>query len=211
MTTNFENPGFRAPLAPPACFVDAARKTMGGLDFDPCSSKDNNQLVLARRFLDRELVDLEVILNDDWNIPADGRLICCTPAPLLTTRRFLHRILAEYRTGRVNQACVLVTISEAAIRLPWIWDFPVALPFRRLGYRWYDRESGKHRTNTPAQWPFAVYLPPCDTPEQSQAAIVRFHEAFSPFSRIILNELAGDLSWKQHYKKYFGKDFQESR
>ncbi|MEB3320471.1 MAG: hypothetical protein VKI63_05985 [Cyanobium sp.] len=212
MNDPLSNPGRKLPLAPPARFVAGARQAMGGIDFDPWTTRTNNRLVLATRFLDRELiVDPTIACNDPWDIPEAGRVLCVTPAGMIHTRRFLARILKEYRRGTVKQACVLVGTGEAATKIPWLWDLPIAMPFTRLGFRWYDDECEKFRTSQPTHWSFVVFFPPTATPEAAQAGLVRFHDAFAPFSRIIVNEFAGDTSWKQHYKQYFGREFQESR
>lgn len=205
------NPGRRLRLAPPEAFVTAARVAMGGIDFDPWTSNTYNRLTLARRYIDYDLIDLETACRDDWDIPAEGRVICAAPPSMTQTRMLLGRLLKEYRRNAITTACILVSASEIMIKAPWIWDFPIAFPFGRQAFRWYDEEFSRFRSLTPALWSFVLFFPRCDTVDQYQQSLARFYDAFAPSSRIVFNEFAGDDSWKQHYKTFYGRDFNELR
>lgn len=204
-------PGRRIPLAPSQVFVDSARAAMGGIDFDPWSTPTYNRLVLARRFMDYELADVDTICKDPWNIPAEGRLFSMLPGQAAPAGKLLYRILQEYRKGRVTQACVMITTPEFLIRKPWVWDFPMAMPFRRPRLRWYDEEFSMFRGITTSAWGVVLYFPISVDVDRYQESMARFYDAFAPSSRIVFNELCGDTAWKRHYETFCGKAFSDSR
>lgn len=211
MSKGPSGPGRRIPLGPPDAFVTASRAAMGAIDFDAWSTPLYNRLVSARRFNDYELADVDTICNNEWDIVGEGRTVCIPPASIPATRRLLNRILREYRQQRITQACVLVTATEAATKIPWIWDFPVAMPFTRMPFRWYDDEFSVFRPVSTALWGFVLYFPRGDDQDLYQQSMARFYDAFAPLSRIVFNELCGEDAWKEHYKRRFGRSFNESR
>lgn len=198
--------GTYQPVAPPASFVTAARAAMGGIDIDPYTSKRNNSLIGARKILDMTKLSLEQVVNEDWGPFGKRRALIFAPFGVDANRRLLHKTLHEYRAGRIEQAVVLVSNSEIAAKCPWIWDFPVCIPFRRLRLRWYDDELDRFDSYTPSSWGFVTFLPPLEG-EAYSSAINAFHSAFSGLGRIVFNDLSGDQSWRSNYRDLYRKDY----
>jgi hypothetical protein len=180
---------------------------MGGIDFDPYSTKLNNTLVNARRFHDIHEVGMDGTLERDWGLHGEGRVMVFAPSGMDPNRRMLRKTLEEYRAGRIKQACFLVTGHETCTRVPWIWDFPICMPFRRLRLRWFDDELDQFKTFSPSHWSFIVYFPPCEAPHDFDNGLAAFHDSFSSIGRIVFNEFSGDLAWRERYRLYIGKEF----
>jgi hypothetical protein len=194
------------PTAPPADFITASRMTMGGIDFDPYSTPLNNTLIVARSFFDLKKMSLQEILQAEWAAGGKGRTHVFCPFGMDPNRRMLHKTLAEYRAGRVSEATFLVTNPETACKCPWVWDFPICIPFRRPRLQWWDDELGRFATYNPPTWGFLVYFPPQDNTAFLKG-LNRFHTAFSPIGRIVFNEFCGDQGWLRDYRATYGKDF----
>jgi len=192
--------------APPDDFVTASRAAMGGIDLDPYSTKLNNTLIGARTIYNLEEIPLDEILRSDWGPVGQGRTMVFCPSGMDPNRRMLHKLLQEYRAGRVGQATILMTNSETAVKCPWVWDFPICMPFRRPRVRWWDDELRRFDTYTPPHWSFVVFFPPPDR-DAFMEGLNRFHAAFAPLGRIIFNEFCGDQTWQTHWRQLYRKDY----
>ena len=194
-------------LAPPVEFIGASRSAMGGIDFDPYCTRLNNRLVCAKRYLDRDELTLDDIVSREWDIPDEGRVLVAPPIGAVPNRRLISKTLKEYRQGRVKQACVLISNNETMTRAPWIWDFPICIPFSRLKPRWWDDDTDKFRPISCGYWSFVVFLPPCEDTEDYQKSVIRFYESFAPLGRVVFNQMCGDTDWKDAYKDWYGRPF----
>jgi hypothetical protein len=192
--------------APPEDFVTASRAAMGGIDLDPYSTKLNNSLISARTIFNLEQQSLDEILQREWGPVGQGRTMVFCPSGMDPNRKMLHKLLQEYRAGRVKQATILLTNSETATKCPWIWDFPVCMPFRRPRVRWWDDELKRFGAYTPPHWGFVVFFPPAEG-EAFLEGLNSFHAAFSPLGRIVFNELSGDQTWQTHFRQLYRKDY----
>ncbi|MBG46164.1 MAG: hypothetical protein CMB76_06555 [Euryarchaeota archaeon] len=190
----------KCDLAPPKDVTLGAKSVMGAIDFDPYSTNQINTLVEAARFYDRELYTLEDIVSKEWDAPLQKRAFIGAPAGAVLTRRLLNKTLKEYRKGNINQAILWLAHNEALIRSPWIWDFPVCIPFKRLRPCWYDDELDVYRTVAPADWSAIFFLPPPSPPALFHSAVSRFNNTFNPVGRIVFNEYSGDSDWEKSYK-----------
>lgn len=186
-------------LAPPKDVVLAARSVLGSIDLDPYSTKDINRSVQAARFFDRDHLSLEEIINQDWHPAGEKRVFVGAPTGAALTRKLLNKTLREYRTGRIDQAVLWLAHNEAIIRAPWIWDFPVCIPFTRLRPCWWDDELDVFRNIAPSDWSAVIYLPPADSPNLFQTMLSRFHSAFNQLGRIVFNEYSGENDWEKSY------------
>jgi|TARA_X000001036_G_scaffold163327_1_gene155005 hypothetical protein len=196
----------RCDLAPPSSVVQGARSVLGAIDLDPYSTKDINRLVTAARYYDRDEESLDDIIRKQWDVPGEGRVFVGAPAGAGLTRRLLNKTLIEYRAGRISHAVLYIGHNEAIIRSPWLWDFPICFPFRRLRPQWWDDELEVFRGISPADWSAVAYLPPPE-PNQFHTMLSRFHNAFSPVGRVVFNEFSGESDWSDSYKATFGKDY----
>ena len=209
MRAGRDEPIRRVDLAPARDFVAAARMTMGGVDLDPYSNRLINQLVLARRFYDRDSESLESILAKPWQVPDGRRILVAPPVGAAETRGLIAKTLREYRKGHIEQACLLLSHNETVRTAPWIWDFPVCIPFRRLRPCYWDDELDNFRNISPSGWSLIVYLPPILEASRFHDHVGRFHQGFSHLGRIVFNEYSGEDSWREAYKLLTGKTYSE--
>ena len=197
---------YKCDLAPPAPVIQGARSVLGTIDLDPYSTKDINRSVMAARFFDRNKETLENIIRKTWDTPNEGRVFVGAPTGAALTRRLINKTLAEYRQGRISHAVIWMAHNEAIIRAPWLWDFPMCIPFRRLRPQWLDDELETFRGISPSDWSAVAYLPPTD-PNKFHTALSRFHNVFSPIGRVVFKEYSGEGDWDESYKIAFGKNY----
>lgn len=212
--------GHRSPLqpvqlAPPEDVILAARSVMGSIDLDVHSCPDVNRLVQAKRFFDCTEDSLEFTLARSWapeSAPAapkqqGRRVLVAPPATANATRRLINKALREYRLGHIHEALLWIAHNESIIRAPWVWDFPVCLPFRRLRSCWWDDETERFRAISPSDWGAAIYLPPAASSALFETRVARFHVAFAPLGRIVFNQYSGEDDWLSAYRVVTGKSF----
>lgn len=87
----------------PARLVEAARLAMGGIDLDPASTAEANEVVGAERFYDEA--------DDGLTHPWSGRVWLSPPHARGAIRPFVDKLTDEYRSGAISQACVLTNNS----------------------------------------------------------------------------------------------------
>ena len=196
----------KCDLAPPADVIQGARSVLGTIDLDPYSTKDINRSVLASRFYDKDKETLEEIVHKDWNTSGEGRVFVGSPAGAGLTRRLLNKALTEYRKGRVNHCVIWIAHNESIIRAPWLWDFPICIPFRRVRPQWWDEELETFRGVSPSDWSAIAYLPPTD-PSKFQTMVSRFHNVFGRLGRVVFNEYSGEADWTESYKALYGREY----
>lgn len=197
----------RFELAPPQEVCLMTRSVLGRVDLDPYSTPLINRMVLAARIFNRELEDFDSILSRDWPMSGERRLFVGSPAGAEETRRLAHRALREYRSGRAREVILWIGHNETLTRAPWIWDFPVCFPFRRVRPMYYDDEMDRFRPVTPAHWSFVVYMPPTDTPAEFNSRLARFHVSFSALGRVVFNQFSGEDDWVDAYKVLMKKNY----
>lgn len=191
---------YHCDLGPPAEVVTQARAVLGGIDLDPYSTPSINQLVLAGRIYDRDVELMDDIIARDWTAGGEQRVFLGPPIGAGATRRLMNKTLREYRAGRVREALIWMGHNETMTRCPWLWDFPVCIPFRRLRPCYYDDELEQFRAVSPSDWSAVVYLPPSDTPALYFTKLSRFNVAFASLGRVIVNEYSGEDDWCNGYK-----------
>jgi hypothetical protein len=172
-------------LAPPEDVVLGARAVMGSVDLDPYSTKDINRLVMAAKYYNRDKELLEDIVRKDWDARGEKRVLVAPPAGAGATRRLINKTLVEYRKGRINEAILWLAHNETIIKAPWLWDFPICIPFRRL----------------------IIYLPPPEDPMLFQTKLSRFHTVFTRLGRIVFNQFSGEGDWEDSYKVMFKRSY----
>lgn len=187
-------------LAAPIEVITQARAVLGAIDLDPYTTPYNNRLALAARIYDLRLTDPNAIATQPWEISGEGRVFLGVPSGVALSRRLANKTLREYRSGRVREAVIWLGAHESMIRLPWVWDFPVCVPFRRLRPTYWDEESEQFRPISPASWSYVVYLPPSETPHAFHTKFSRFHVSFSALGRVVFDQHSGNGDWAKAYK-----------
>jgi hypothetical protein len=190
----------RLDLAPPQDIILPSRSVLGAVDLDPYSTPTINRVVMAKRIYNRDEGSIEDMLARDWEAPGEKRVFVGIPIGAGATRRILNKLLREYRAGRVSHAIAWIGHNEAIIRMPWLWDFPMCLPYRRLRPCYWDDELDKFRNTSPSDWSAVVYLPPVDDSYGFHSGLSKFHVAFSPIGRVVFNEYSGEDDWTEAYK-----------
>ena len=196
-----------ASLLAPSEVILAARSVLGSIDLDPFGTVDGNRIVQAARYFNRDQEDVDDIVCRPWGTKDHTRVFIAPVGGAKPTKRLLNKTLREYRSGVIKEAVIWMPHNESLIRLPWIWNFPVCIPFRRFRPTWWDDETDGFRTVSPAFWSPVIYLPPTETPQLYQEKLMRFHSAFAPLRRVILDESNGEDDWEQSYEAMTGKSF----
>jgi ParB-like chromosome segregation protein Spo0J len=119
----------------PPKFVEAARKVMGGIDLDPASSHQAQEVVQARRYFTEE----QDGLSRPWGtLKRPSRAWCNAPYKAGLIDQFVAKLLEELAAGRVSEAVLLVdnrTDTEwfhaAAIQASARCDTSGRIQFRR--------------------------------------------------------------------------------
>tara|TARA_X000001036_G_scaffold180204_1_gene170572 strand:+ start:2001 stop:2630 length:630 start_codon:yes stop_codon:yes gene_type:complete len=197
----------KCDLAPPSDVIQGARSVLGTIDLDPYSTKDINRAVTASRFYDRDAESLDSIVQKDWDCSGEKRVFVGAPAGAALTRRLVNKTLKEYRVGHIDQAVLWLAHNEAIIRLPWLWDFPVCIPFRRLRPQWWDDELETFRGVSPSDWSAIVYLPPPSNPSRFQTMLSRFQNVFGGMGRVVFDEYSGRSDWDESYQAAYKKQY----
>lgn len=197
----------RHQLAPPEDVCLMMRSVLGRVDLDPYSTPLVNRMVMAARIFNRELEDFDSIIARDWPMSGERRLFIGCPHGSGPTRRLMHRALREYRSGRAREVVLWIGHNESLIRSPWVWDFPLCFPFRRVRPAYFDEEMDRFRPITPANWSYVVYMPPTDSASEFSSRLARFHVSFSAIGRVVFNQFSGEDDWVDAYKVLMKKSY----
>lgn len=174
----------------PADIIELARRTMGAIDLDPASSPVANQRVKAARYF----AIAEDGLSQAWhgnvwmNHPyGDAERACkanctkkrckkrgyCAAVDNPGNAGWIDKLVSEYRSGRVAQACCIVHASTSEAWFQPLYDFPICFSDRRVRFL--------HPDGTPAESPTKgsaiAYLGP---------NVDRFVAEFWPLGRVMI-------------------------
>lgn len=151
-------------LYTPACYIDAARDVMGGIDLDPASCAYANQVVRAPRYY----TQAENGLAQEWY----GRVWLNPPYSRGAVKPFVNKLMADYRGGQVEQAIVLLLGNSCFnCYFDQLWSYPLC--FKRGALHFYSEQKAAHRFGFGSIF---VYL---------GARRERFREIFAAFGAIV--------------------------
>ena len=194
-------------IVAPQDVVVGARAVMGAIDLDPFGTVDGNRLVQAARYYNRDQEDVDDIVARPWGGTGIKRVFVAPAGKSKPTKRLLNKTLREYRQGSITEAVIWLPHNESMTRLPWIWNFPICMPFRRLRPTYWCDEVDEFRTISPAFWSPVIYLPPTESPSVYSEKVMRFHAAFTSLGRVVLDEANGEDNWEQAYEVMTGQPF----
>lgn len=132
----------------PTEWIDAARKTMGGIDLDPASCDEAQKYIKAKKFFS--------IADDGLTKVWRGRIWLNPPYSRDLCPRFIEKLLLYFREDAISQACVLI---NNATETAWFQDLlkeccAVCFPAGRISF--LDR-TGKP-ANKPLQGQVIAYF-----------------------------------------------------
>ena len=108
---------------------------MGGIDLDPASSPEANEVVRASRFYTRE----DYGLIQDWT----ANSIFVNPPFGDAVGEFVEKLLATYESGAVSQAILLVAARTDTQWFKLLYDYPLCFVEGRGVYWNPGRPSGE--------------------------------------------------------------------
>ncbi len=184
----------------PMDIVEAARITMGGIDFDPASTEEANKRIGAESIFTRgdngfvRAWPGRVFLNPPGG-RCDERGSRVKVGGQSSAKAWWRRLAEQYTRGIVEQA-VFVGFSLEILQVSQVFpaglewgecslvplDFPICYPSRRVAYERLTRGRfvpGKQ----PPHASFVAYLPPRSRINES---VVQFKLAFEKFGHVVV-------------------------
>lgn len=163
----------------PAPYVDAAREVMGGIDLDPASHEDANQIVQAPRFYTANY--------DGLSKPWFGRIFLNPPGGLVDVfwmalmTAWLHKDIeqAVWIGYSLEQLQTLQMLQGGGWRTPL--NFPICVPKRRIAF--VESEAKKaarkkpNQRSSPSHGNYVTYLG-----DQNE----KFAEVFGKFGQVVI-------------------------
>ena len=154
------NSGNNEWYTPPE-FIEAARKVMGQIDFDPASSEIANRTVKATKYCTAE--------NDGLLWAWGGRVWMNPPYAGELISRFCFKLADHFERGEVSDAIVLVNNSTETAWFNRLMNCASAVVFPQTRVRFLDPEG---KPGAPLQGQAIIYLGPNEH---------KFIEVFSQF------------------------------
>ena len=153
----------------PALYVDAARKLMGGIDLDPASCEQANEIVNASTFYTKE--------DDGFSKAWRGRVWMNPPYGVVdgvsNVSRWSSKLIESYKSGEVTSAVFLLNSLTSASWFEPLFDHSICFVRRRIRF---ISPSGKK--NSPPHGNVIVYL---------GKDVAGFVDCFTQFGRIVLS------------------------
>ena len=196
----------RRDLIPPRIVIEVARAAMGGIDLDPYSTPEVNHVVQAARFLDRS-PHVDIAAGRHWSPSGHKRVLLSVPSGVPMGRALANKLLQDYRDRHIEEAVLWFGSNEVLTRCPWIWDFPICVPFSRLAPQFWDDELEEPGRVAPADWSPIVYLPQAFPAAAFSRSLARFHAAAAPYGRVVLDQWSGENHWIDNYRVALGRPY----
>jgi len=161
----------------PPRVIAAARCVMGGIDLDPASCKEANQIVRAPCYYTKEDDGLmqpwygRVWLNPPYSYAGKRKGMESGDRPHSLMKRWIAKLIAEYQAGNIEQAILLTKADPKQNWFAPLWDFPLCFARDRIYFHRPSLEPEKMMFGT-----CFVYL---------GAHEEAFIDAFQKFGRIV--------------------------
>lgn len=132
----------------PAEYIEAARRTMGGIDLDPASSEIANRIVQAAHYY--------TIQDDGLVQPWFGRVWLNPPYSRRLVKLFTRRVADEYWMENIQAACVLVNNATETKWFQYMLSQAAAVCL--LGGRVRFLDTDRKESRSPLQGQIVVYF-----------------------------------------------------
>lgn len=119
----------------PARYIEAARAVMGGIDLDPASCEQANQIIQAGHYFTEDDNGLIRDWTTDgqparvWLNPPYGRINGKSGQEL-----FSKKMIAEYRAGHITAGIMLVNAATDCKWFSPLWSFPICFTDHRIKF-----------------------------------------------------------------------------
>ena len=128
----------------PVKLIEAARNTMGGIDLDPASNPEANEIVRAQTYYTRETNGLDKEwAGCVWMNPPFG-----TTDGASNLRMFSEKMIEEWASGRIDQACVLTPPRIDAKWFQPFWAHAICFLYKRVSFWRTDGPVGNNTMGT---------------------------------------------------------------
>lgn len=139
----------------PREIVDAARDVLGSIELDPASCPEANLTVRADR--------IYTAADDGLRQPWQAATVWLNPpygkeAGKSLQGIWLHRLMDEYRAGRVGAACMLVNAMTGNKWFAPMWHFPLCFLSSRVHF---VAPAGSGLKDQPTHSSVVAYMGPC--------------------------------------------------
>lgn len=167
---NFYNHSENKEWYTPKQYMDVVRKVLGRIDLDPASNAIANEVVQARQYFTAK----DDGLSQEWH----GRVFLNPPYGRDTERKRLNqqvwseKLVAEYKSGNVREAILLVNAVTDTKWFQPLWDYPICFTDHRI--KFYTVEANK---TSPVRGSAIVYFG--DNP-------LLFAKNFKQFGKVVL-------------------------
>jgi len=126
----------------PPEIVEAARKTMGSIGFDPFSSDIANRTVKAFSF--RTIASGELTFTRPWGTTDNRQTVWMNhPFSRAMNRRCIDKLISEFMLGNVRAACCITFASTSEAWFRPLLDYPQCYLSPRTNY--LDEHGNKVR------------------------------------------------------------------
>jgi len=110
----------------PSPIIEAARRTMGGIDLDPASSEVANLRVKAASFFTQEDDGLSKV----WH----GKVWQNHPFSREYNAKWINKLVSEFKTGHITAACAICFASTSEKWFRPLLDYPQCFLTPRTNY-----------------------------------------------------------------------------
>ncbi|MDZ4768391.1 MAG: DNA N-6-adenine-methyltransferase, partial [Chloroflexota bacterium] len=156
----------------PAAWVERVRTVLGRIDLDPASALAANDTVRANTICTAD----DDGLTHEWH----GQVFCNPPYGKTGNQSnqglWLKKMIAEYKTGHVTEAIMLIKAVPGEEWFQSAWDYPICFISGRIAFT--NGTSGSDDGNTGSSC--FVYF---------GADPAEFVRVFSPFGPVVINPI----------------------
>ena len=120
----------------PSAIIEAARRTMSGIDLDPASSETANLRVKATRFFTQADDGLSKVWHGKvWHGKVwHGKVWQNHPFSRALNAKWINKLVSEYKAGNITAACAICFASTSEKWFRPLLDYPQCFLTPRTNY-----------------------------------------------------------------------------